>query len=90
MIYNNIINEERRMTKSMAATLYTEKIAVNLLLNNGTTTTGGVRTATVGLGKMSKTGFDADKVLAIVNLLSPCLSKPVHEVVRVATDQITN
>ena len=74
----------------MAVGTIVEKIAVNLKLNNGTTVTGAVKTVTVSMGKMSKTGFDAEKALAVSRLLAPCLTKSIYETVKVETSQITN
>lgn len=74
----------------MPARTVTEKIAVNLKLNNGSTSTGAVRTITLSMGKMNKDAFDADKALAISRLIAACLTKSVYETVKVETSQITN
>lgn len=74
----------------MPASTVTEKIAVNLKLNNGSTSTGAVRTITLSMGKMNKDAFDADKALAISRLIAACLTKSVYETVKVETSQITN
>lgn len=72
----------------MPATVTTEKIAVNLLLNNGTTQTGSVKTATVGMGTINKDTFDVDKALAIAELIAQCLAKSVYKVRKVQYDEI--
>ncbi len=74
----------------MAATTILQKLAVNLKLNNGSTSTGTIKTVTVSMGKMSKTGFDAEKALAVSRLIAACLEKSVFETVKVETSQITN
>lgn len=90
MIYNFIIKRRKAVNKIMAARTVTEKIAVNLKLNNGSTSTGAVRTITLSMGKMNKDAFDADKALAISRLIAACLTKSVYETVKVETSQITN
>ncbi len=88
MIYNFIIKRRKAVNKTMAATTVTEKIAVNLLLNNGSSSTGAVRTLTLSMGKMNEDAFDADKALAISRLIAPCLTKSVYKTVKVETSQI--
>ncbi len=44
MIYNITIKRRKAVNKTMAATTVVEKVAVNLKLNNGITTTGAVKT----------------------------------------------
>ena len=72
----------------MAAITTLEKVAVSLKLNNGTTATGKLKTVSLSLGKLNKAAFNADKVMAIVNLLSPCLAKNVEQVVKTETSQL--
>ena len=74
----------------MAARTVTEKIAVNLLLNNGTTTSGQVKTIPISIGKINSTAFDADKVLAVASLIGDCLSKSVYEVQKTENSKILN
>ena len=61
----------------MAAVTTLNKVSVTLKLNNGTTETGTTKTVSVSLGSLDKTAFNADKVMGIVALLTPCLSLPV-------------
>ena len=74
----------------MAATATVKKIACNLLLNNGTTQTGAVKTATISMGTLDKDAFDADKALALVNLITPCLEKSLYECTKVETSKLQN
>lgn len=74
----------------MAARTVTEKIAVNLRLNNGTSTTGQVKTVGVSIGKLNTTAFDADKALAVAGLIGDCLTKSVYEVQKTETSKILN
>ena len=74
----------------MAARTVTEKIAVNLLLNNGTTSDGQVRTVPLSIVKINKDTFDADKALTVAGLIEDCLTKSVYEVQKVETSEITN
>ena len=90
MIYNITIKRRKAVNKTMAATTIVEKVAVNLKLNNGTTTSGAIKTVTVSMGKMSDTGFDAEKALAVSRLIAPCLAKSLFETQKVETSMITN
>ena len=72
----------------MAAIVTSESVAVNILLNDGVTAAGSVKTVSISLGSLNKAAFDADKVMAIVNLLSPCLAKNVEQIVKIETSQI--
>lgn len=72
----------------MAATVTPTKVAVNLKLDAGTTASGDVRTVSVGLGNLSIQGFDAGKVLAVANLIEPCLSKSIYLIEKVETSRI--
>lgn len=78
-----------------------EGVAVNLKLNNGSSTTGSVRTLNLPLGgsssrKLSTTEFSTDetafatKALNISRAIAPILTKSVYETQLVATSQITN
>ena len=72
----------------MANTLL-KKVSVNIKLDNGTDADGKQRTVSVFLGNFSKDNFNADKALAIINALEPCLSKTVYSVDMVQTSTIT-
>lgn len=74
----------------MSARVVTEKATVNLILNNGTSSTGAVRTLTLSMGKINQAAFDADKALAISSLIRNCLTHSVYKTVKVETSQITN
>lgn len=64
----------------MSVTSTIKKVSVSVKLDVGTTTTGKTKLASLNLGTLSKTGFDADKVMVIVNLLGACLNKTVYAV----------
>lgn len=51
------------------------KVSVALKLDNGTSDSGNTKTVSVSLGNLNKDAFDADKVMSVVSLLKPCLSK---------------
>lgn len=74
----------------MAIAVATQKIAVNVKLNNGTSETGKVKTLSVSLGAINKDTFDASKAYAIMALLAPCLEKEVYSLDKVETSSITN
>lgn len=63
----------------MAVIQTPSKVNVSLKLNNGTTTTGAVKTVSVSLGtlKANPSDIDNEKVMNIVNLLAECLDKSV-------------
>ena len=62
----------------MAVTSITKRVAVSLKLNNGTSTTGSIKTVSVNLGSLNKSAFDAQKAINIVNALSSCLERSVY------------
>ena len=72
----------------MPAITEIKKITVSMKLNNGTTTTGKVKTASVSLGNLNKSTFDADKVIAIVNALSPCFDLMLHSLEKTEVSQL--
>lgn len=65
-----------------------KKITVNVKLNNGTKN-GTVNTLTVSLGDMNEAGFDAQKVMNIVNVLGDCLDKPVYSIEKVEVSTLS-
>lgn len=64
----------------MAVTAKTQKITAVILLDNGTTSSGAVRTISQTLGAIDKENYDPDKAYAIAMLVEPCLSKSVYAV----------
>ena len=71
------------------ATAMLKKVSVNVKLDNGTDSEGNIKTVSVSLGSLSKDNFDADKALAIVSQLGPCLSKTVEAVEKVEVSTLT-
>ncbi|MBQ7154659.1 MAG: hypothetical protein IJR85_03760 [Synergistaceae bacterium] len=59
----------------MAITTTLNKVSVSLKLNNGTSAQGTTKTISISLGSLNKDTFNADKAMAIVELLEPCLDK---------------
>lgn len=57
-----------------------KKVASQIALDNGIDTEGRQKTVNISLAGISASGFDADKYLAIVGALEPCLSKTVNNV----------
>lgn len=55
-------------------------VTCNVMLENGTDTSGNIKTVKQSIGKLSKDRWNADKALAIVTALAPCLSKTVNAV----------
>ena len=83
------------------ATITLDSVAVNIKLNNGTTTSGTVRTVNVPLGgsssrTLSKTEYTsgetafATKVIAVANALSAVLSKTVYSTILVTNSGVSN
>ena len=71
------------------ATETLKKVSVNLKLENGTDAEGNMKYVSVSLGTLNKDNFDADKALAVVTVLAPCLSKTVGSVEKTATSTLT-
>ena len=69
----------------MAAVVTDNKFSVNLILDNG-----NGKTITLPLGSLNKDAFDADKVMAIVGLLVPCLDKSLLRTEKIAVSTITS
>ena len=65
-----------------------KKIAVNLILNNGTSTSGAVKTLSISMGTISNTGYDATKCNTLGGLISQCLAKPIYDLRKVETKSI--
>lgn len=74
----------------MAVTETMIKNQCNMKLNNGTDASGNVKTLNQSLGTLSDTAWDATKAMAIVEALTPCLSKSVYEVQHVVTNTLTD
>ena len=72
----------------MAAIVTTKTVVVSLKLDNGTTSTGATKTVTVSYPAINKDTFDADKALAIEELLEPVLSKGVVEILKTEVSRV--
>ena len=70
--------KQKRGEERMSVTTECKKISVAMKLNDGTTTTGAVKTVSLNLGSLNKAAFDADKVVNIVNALTPCFDRRLH------------
>ena len=66
-----------------------KKISVNIKLDNGTDGEGNQRTVSIPLGTLNKDNFDADKAIAIIAALEPCLSKTVYAIEKVEVSSLT-
>ena len=71
------------------ATVTSTNLRVNVKLDNGTTSSGATKTVSIPLGILDKDAFNADKVIAIVGLLSSVLSKGITMVEKVETSVIS-
>lgn len=71
------------------ATSTLKKVSVSVRLDNGTDADGNTITVGLGLGSINKDTFNADKVLAIVGVLEPCLNKTVDSVEKTEVSTIT-
>ena len=72
----------------MAAVSTTEKINFKLLLENGTTASGDVKTVTVSLPRISPSGYTDDKAVAVANAIEPVLSKSIYVLNKVITSRV--
>lgn len=72
----------------MATTSTITKINFRLLLDNGTTASGDVRTVTVTLPMISVSGYTDEKAMAIANALEPLLSKSIYVCNKVVTSRV--
>ena len=66
-----------------------KKVSVNVKLDDGTDSDGKQHTVSIALGTLSKDNFDADKALAIINALEPCLTRDLVSVEKVEVSTIT-
>ena len=73
----------------MAVTTTAKSLKVSLKLHNGVSDKGTVKTVSLSLGSMSTANFDAQKVMNIVALLTPCLGKELVRVEKTAVDTLT-
>ncbi len=60
------------------ARLTPDSISVEIKLDNGIDIDGNERTVSISLGNLNKDNFDADKALAVLGALEPCLQKTVN------------
>lgn len=74
----------------MAITTTLNSTKVNVKLNNGTNANGTTRTVSFSLGSLNKAAFDADKAMAIVALLEPCLEKTLNSVEKVEVSTLAD
>ncbi len=72
----------------MAVTVQLDKIAVRMNLNNGRDSAGNIKTVAQSLGSLDPTGYDASKVMAITDALTPCLTKGIISVQEVRTSTL--
>ena len=73
----------------MAVVSRLSSVKVSAKLNNGTQD-GKVKTISQNLGSLNINRYDDQKAINIVNLLEPCLSKPVYEVQKTEVSRLTN
>lgn len=72
----------------MAATTI-KKVACRVQLENGTDAEGNIKLVSQSIGTLGKDVFNADKALAIVQALGPCLSKTINSTETVTTSTIS-
>lgn len=64
----------------MSSKATTQKMTLTLKLDNGTTTSGMVKTISQTVGTINKDAWDNDKALAIGQLVAPCLTKSIYAI----------
>lgn len=73
----------------MAVTETTTKVQGKIVLNNGTDSSGNIKTVTISMPELSTTAT-ATQIYDAVTNLSPLLTKTVYILRRVSTSEITN
>lgn len=66
-----------------------KKISVSFRLNNGTDSEGAIKTIGLNLGTLSVANYDDAKMLAIKELLAPCLSKTIYSTEKTTVSVVT-
>ena len=64
------------------------RIACRLLLVNGTTASGTIKTVNMSYPTISNSGYTAERTYAVYSLIRPCLSKTVYRIESVKTNKI--
>lgn len=72
----------------MAFTESLESVKGTILLNNGSTASGGVRTVSQDMGALNPNAYDIDKIGAIVTAAAPIFDKSVYRMHGVKTYNI--
>lgn len=63
----------------MAVTETLKKLSASLLLENGTTTTGAVKTKSQNMGSLNASAWDATKAYTIAQAMEALLDAPLYE-----------
>lgn len=63
----------------MATTLTPKTRKATIKLANGTDSAGNVKTVSLNLGSLDVASWNADKAMAIMTALQPCLAKTIHQ-----------
>lgn len=71
------------------ATETLKKLTCSVRLENGTDSSGNVKTVLTSIGTMAKNAWNADKALSIVGALAPCLNKTVNSVEKGTTSSVS-
>jgi len=72
----------------MPVTSTTTKLISRIVVNNGTTQAGNIKTANIAMPAVSVDNFDAAKVYAIAASVSQSLSKALYDIQAVGTESI--
>lgn len=59
-------------------------------LQNGTDASGNVKTVSLNLGSLDVANWDANKAMAIMTALQPCLSKTIYTRTTTEESMMTN
>lgn len=73
----------------MAVNETVKSVVGRLLLDDGTTASGNVRTVNVSMGTLNPDNWDPEKAFTICTLIGQCLSKTLYEVDSIKTHKIT-
>lgn len=70
------------------ATVTVEKINFKINLDNGTDSSGQVKTVAVSLPTLSVSGYTDTGAIAIANALEPILTKTIYSFTKVVTNNV--
>lgn len=71
------------------ATETVKSVRVNVKLENGTDNEGNTVYVDLPLGNINKNTFNANRVISIVSVLEPCITRNIFSVEKITTSTIS-